>query len=303
MFLKKLSAFFSIAVLLSAFSSLFFWLFMSGQSAFSEKESAAAASVINEEYRSGDVIFSYPEWDIGFTKYLRDGIVDISYGVNSFSREDLDEMLPSRENSFFFFVKEPAKWDEFKRRFALTERSRHAVGDALLVKAYSSRRNSDVLIDFVANIDQAKEVYFENFSGEKRPCVLAHSKWSCGNDSWTYIAPQRALMGDKWQKANWAHPASMTKTHIVFRNSANADKVVLGTAFLESAYRNGGGDAVEVELLADGKPILSYTNHNVKRYYRFEKELPAGTKEIDITFFVRRDGSRHFVFNGYLGKK
>lgn len=106
-------------------------------------------------------------------------------------------------------------------------------------------------------------------------------------------------MGGRRQNAVWAHPRSRKTLNVRFAVPEKTSTLVLGTAFLERAY-HAKGDPVKVRVSADGNEMLSYVNENTNKYYRNRISVPSGTKYIQLSFYVRNDGARHFVFNGYL---
>ncbi len=289
-----------VLFLISGVSSFIFYTFLSDRAGFSDKQEQQIAAIINREFKKGDIIFPQPDWDIGFTRYLLDGILDISYTLHAYSSETIADLNNNGKNDLLFVLDDASKWNALCAKLKLKERQRWDASGALVIAARPAQESTQKLFDFVDDLPQAREVYFMNPDGRKEPCDLKGSRWQCSNNDWNYIGPERALMGGMWQRANWAHPRTMKTLHVVFNSLPEAKKVVLGSAFLERAYANPNGEPAEVAVHADGTKIISYTNKSINKYYRTEANIPANTKTIDITVFIRFDGARHFVFNGYL---
>lgn len=279
-----------------------FWFFFSNTGGFDPQTEMEVAVIINREFKEGDIVFPIPDWDIGFTEYLRDGITDISYTLHSYDKESIAELNNNGTNCLIIISDSETRWQEIKKRLELKELQRFTAGKAIVVRAQTEKQGEMKLFDFVDNIAKAKEVYLAGKDNEKTPCKLEGERWQCSEEEWSNVSSMRSIMGGKWQKALWAHPRTEKTTHIIFENNVNAGEINLGTAFLERAYHEANGDPIEVEVFADGKSIIKYTNQNIDKYYKSREKLPEGTKIIDITFYVKFDGARHFVFNGYLGK-
>jgi len=290
-------------MLISVPVTALFWLFFSDMDSLEYTTETQIATVLNEEYKKGDIVFPTPDWDIGFTKYLRDGITDISYTLRAYSAEELAGLFEDSSSSFFFIVPDESEWESISKEYRVKEKNRFKVDGALIIKATSKESVQKRLLDFAADIDRATEVYFTNKRDSKKEfCTFKKNRWQCSTRSWNYVGEQRSLMGGRWQRAVWAHPLSNKTLHIVFNKPPDANMLVLGTAFLARAYQ-AKGDNIGVAVFADGKEILEYKNKNINRYYRNSVALPDDAKEIDVTFFVHNDGGRHFVFNGFLGKQ
>ncbi len=298
----RLSTAFFILFVVAVLVSGIFWLFLSDRDGFTAADEPLIAEILNREFREGDIIFPAPDWDIGFTRYLRDGITDISYTLRSFTKEELSDLNNNGVNVLWFVVDGEKRWNAVRDRLGLTEQGRFPAGGALVIKAQSSGDAVAKLFDFVDDLAQATEVYFADANGNRDNCAWDRDRWSCGKQEWQYVGPQRTLMAGRWQKANWAHPRTERTLHVVFENSVGATALVLGTSFLERAYREQNGQPVRVTVTADGKGLLNYDNDNIKKLYRHRIALPEGAKMIDLSFWVKFDGARHFVFNGYLGK-
>lgn len=279
-----------------------FWLFLSDRHGFKSSDEPLIAEVLNREFRAGDIIFPAPDWDIGFTRYLRDGITDISYTLHAFTKEELSDLNNNGVNVLWFVVDSEERWRDIRDRLAVEELGRFSTGSALVLKGRPTGDAVVKLFDFTDDLAQAKEVYFVDANGNRENCSWDRDRWKCGNQDWQYVGPQRTLMAGRWQKANWAHPRTERTLHVVFENTVGASALVLGTAFLERAYREENGKPVRVAVTVDGQELLKYENENIKKLYRHRIALPEGAKMIDLTFWVKFDGARHFVFNGYLGK-
>ncbi|HOW51818.1 MAG TPA: hypothetical protein PLV42_07225 [bacterium] len=279
-----------------------FWLFLSDRHGFTAQDEPLIAEIINREFRTGDIIFPAPDWDIGFTRYLRDGITDISYTLHAFTKEELSDLNNNGVNVLWFVVDSEQRWNNIRDRLALREQGRFPAGESLVIKAQASGDAVAKLFDFTDDLALAKEVYFADANGNRDTCSWDRDRWKCGNQEWQYVGPQRTLMAGRWQKANWAHPRTERTLHVVFENTVGATALVLGTSFLERAYREENGKPVRVTVTVDGKELLKYENENIKKLYRHRVALPEGAQMIDLAFWVKFDGARHFVFNGYLGK-
>ena len=295
------TAFFVLFVAATLFSGVF-WLFLSDRDGFRAADEPLIAEILNREFRQGDVIFPKPDWDIGFTRYLRDGITDISYTLEAFSKEELGDLNNNGVNVLWFVVDSEERWTGIRDRFSLTEQGRFPAGDALVVKARFSEAATAKLLDLVEAIGEAKEVYLTDAGGTREECSWDRDRWKCGRQEWQYVGPQHTLMAGRWQKALWAHPRTERTLHVVFENRVGATALVLGTSFLERAYREENGQPVRVTVTADGAELLKYDNLNIKKLYRHRVALPEGVTMIDLSFWVKFDGARHFVFNGYLGR-
>ncbi len=291
---------FSLLFLAGTLFSGVFWLFFSDRNGFRAEDEPKIAEILNREYRSGDIVFPSPDWDIGFTRYLRDGITDISYTLHAFTPEEIGDLNNNGTNYLWFVTDGEERWNRIRQRFGLKEFERFPAGKALVVKAQSSAVATTKLLDLVEAIGEAKEVYLTDHAGGRTPCTWEGERWRCGRQEWQYVGPQYTLMAGRWQKALWAHPYTNKTLHVVFENTAGARTLVLSTAFLERAYREEKGQPVEVTVSVDGQAMLRYTNESIKQRYRHRVVLPEGARMIDLAFWVRFDGARHFVFNGYL---
>jgi len=292
-----------LLALLFAAGTLFsgvFWIFLSDRGGFRPEDEPRIAEILNREYRNGDIIFPSPDWDIGFTRYLRDGITDISYTLTAFTREEIGDLNNNGVNYLWFVTDGEERWKSIRQRFGLTEYERFPVGKALVVKAQSSEKGAIKLLDLVDTIEAAKEVYLTDEAGAKKPCWWEQDRWRCGPREWQYVGQHYTLMAGRWQKALWAHPYTRKTLHLVFENTVGARTLVLGTSFLERAYREENGKPVVVTVTVDGAEVLRYTNQNIKERYRHRIALPEGARMIDIGIWVVFDGARHFVVNGYL---
>ncbi len=296
----RASRVFALLFIAGALFSGVFWIFFSDRGGFRAEDEPRIAEILNREYRSGDIIFPSPDWDIGFTRYLRDGITDISYTLHAFTPEEIGDLNNNGVNVLWFVTDGTERWEGIRERFGLREIERYPAGRALVVKAQSSVAATIKLLDFVEAIGEAKEVYLTDQTGAHTPCVWEGERWRCGRQEWQYVGPQHTLMAGRWQKALWAHPYTNKTLHVVFENTVGARTLVLGTAFLERAYREQNGHPVEVTVAVDGQAVLRYTNESIKQRYRNRVSLPEGAHMIDLAFWVRFDGARHFVFNGYL---
>ena len=237
-----------------------FWLFLSDRHGFTAQDEPLIAEIINREFRTGDIIFPAPDWDIGFTRYLRDGITDISYTLHAFTKEELSDLNNNGVNVLWFVVDSEQRWNNIRDRLALREQGRFPAGESLVIKAQASGDAVAKLFDFTDDLALAKEVYFADANGNRDTCSWDRDRWKCGNQEWQYVGPQRTLMAGRWQKANWAHPRTERTLHVVFENTVGATALVLGTSFLERAYREENGKPVRVTVTVDGKELLKYEN-------------------------------------------
>ena len=298
----RLSTVFFLLFLAAILTTGLFWLFLSDRHGFTAADEPLIAEILNREFRQGDIIFPTPDWDIGFTRYLRDGITDISYTLHAFTKEELSDLNNNGVNVLWFVVDSEERWNDIRDRFVLKEHGRYPAGSAFVIKAQAAGDAVVKLFDFVDDIEQAKEVYLTDAQGAREECAWDRDRWKCGRQEWQYVGPQRTLMAGRWQKANWAHPRTEKTLHVVFENTVAASALVLGTSFLERAYREENGHPVRVAVTVDGQELLKYENESIKKLYRHRLAIPEGAKMIDISFWVKFDGARHFVFNGYLGK-
>ncbi|HSA34347.1 MAG TPA: hypothetical protein P5077_11535 [bacterium] len=298
----RLSIAFFVLFLAAILVTGIFWLFLSDRHGFTAADEPLIAEILNREFRPGDIIFPKPDWDIGFTRYLRDGITDISYTLDAFTKEELSDLNNNGVNVLWFVVDAEERWGDIRARFVLKEQGRYPAGEALVIKAQPSGDAVVKLFDFTNDLAQAREVYLTDAKGSREECAWDRDRWKCGRQEWQYVGPQRTLMAGRWQKANWAHPRTERTTHVVFENTVGATVLILNSSFLERAYREQNGKPVRVTVTVDGRELLRYENESIKKLYRHRIALPEGAKMIDLSFWVKFDGARHFVFNGYLGK-
>ncbi len=302
MIFQKIFSFLALLTLLSTLSSFIFFGFFSDKGGISAKDEAGIAAFINKEYTPGDIIFSTPVWDVGFTKYLDEKVTGVSFTLSNQNLDDLKHELSDPENSIFFILESKSKWDEMNKKLNFSAEKIESIGAKTLVKARPTGVLRKKVFDFVDNILNAQSVFMTDSAGRK-PCSVENNRWQCSEKSWNYIGEHHSLMGSRWQKALWAHPVAMKKIHVVFPNKENSNLLIFGSAFLPRALNEKNGAPVEVEIFADGKSIYSYKNYNIKKYYKNEISLPENSQTIEITIFAENDGARHFVFNGYLAKK
>lgn len=295
--------FFALLFLFSAFVTGVFWTCCSDKRSFGGETEIEIAEIINEKYVSGDMIFPVPEWDIGFTRHLEHGIVGINYSLDAYDEKTISHINNNGTNVIFFILNKPELWNEIKERYSLKEKERFFVGESLVVRAQSVRPPVKKDLDLAGDIMKAEEVFLSvPGASHKKNCVRKPLKWQCSRHSWNYVGVINSVMGGIRQRVVWAHPRSKKRLNIVYPNKSQSTRLLLRTAFRESAYRHKEGSPVEITVKADNEKILEYTNENIKKTYINEVTVPSSAKRIVIQIYTEHDGARHFMYNGFLGR-
>ncbi len=289
---------FPVLFVLASLFSLIFWLFLSDYEGHSNSVEKQIAEFVNSTYKKGDTVFSIPGWDIGYTKYLSDNIKSISHDIADYSADELGEFESDR---FIFVLDNKNKWNSLALKYDVSEILSKTFGKSVVILAKNKRETVVPKLDFVKNMEKAKEAYLLDEKGVKENCILTSPiKWSCSKrDSWNSFEKMVGQMGGAARKSVWAHPRNRQKKRIVYSVPVNSSKMVLRTAFLPTAY-SVKGDPVKVTVFADNRQILEYVNENISKMYIHEFSLPPNTAEVAIQVYTERDGARHFVFNGYI---
>ena len=299
---KKIPFFFALLFLISIPATFIFWTAFSDRAGIPDEDERAVATFLNENFKEGDTIFPSPGWDIGFTRYLRDGITDISYRLTSYRAGELADLLKTSNAALFFVLDNGDKWDSISSNHKLKAVKSVNIGSSLVVKAVPKEGREERLLDFATDIQKAEAVYLLDSKGTKHECKLMQERWQCSSHSWNYVGKKSVVIEGRKRLAVWAHPRSGKTLAVRFALPSGSKSIVLGTAFLERAYR-ASGDPVSVKIKAGAEELLSYTNENLNKYYRNRIELPAGADHLELLFHVKNDGARHFVFNGYISKQ
>ena len=296
---KILRAVFLWIFIISIPSTFFFWTLCSDRGGYDEETEQAFGKIINTAFEEGDIIFPQIDWDLNFLKYLDDGITAVYLTLKETSANDLKYMKEDGGKIFLLLENEVA-WRRISDRLKLKEISRNPAGNGVVIIASDGTEKSRRKVIFARDIGEASEVYFEK-EGSKENCQkVSKSKWQCGKASWNYIGRTVGSMAGKLQKTVWAHPRSNKTLHIKYKVPAGAQTFVLNTAFLPAAVSSSNNSPVEVKVRFDEKIVLEYSNRSISRIFSNQIKISGETKEIDIMFFVKDDGQRHFVFNGYI---
>lgn len=297
----KVFKFITFLFLISIPSTFVFWVFFSDVSGVDDHTEKEFAKVLNERFEEGDIVFPENEWDLGFLQYINPGITSIYLTLKDTSLKDLG-FMKEEGGRIFFLMQKMKNWEEISHRTGVKEIERITAGSGFVVIGSDGTEKMRKEVSFVRDIGKAKEVWFSK-EDKKMPCVKSSQfRWQCSRDEWNYVGTTAVRMGGKTQKAIWAHPKSGMTLHLTFDIPAASKKMVINTAFLETAYRSDNKAPVEVEILLDGRSVIRYTNKSESRMYAQDLDIADGSKEVEIRFFTENDGQRHFVFNGYLTK-
>ncbi len=285
--------------LISIPSTFMFWTLLSDSDGYDEETEKAFGKIINTAFEEGDIIFPQIDWDLNFLKYLDHGITTVYLTLKETSAKDLKYMKEDG-GKVFLLLKDDDQWEDISQRLNLSEISRKQAGHGLVIIASDGTEKNRKKLLFARDIGKAEEVYFEK-DDRKEPCTkTSDTRWQCGKADWNYVGATVASMMGRQQRTVWAHPRSKKTLHIKYKVPADAEKLVLNTAFLSAAVSSSNKSPVEVTVSFDGKKVLSYTNKSISKIYGNEVKITENTEEIDISFYVEHDGQRHFVFNGYI---
>lgn len=298
-FNKMLRSVFLWVFIFSIPSTFIFWTFLSDLGGYDEQTEKAFAEIINAGFEEGDIIFPQIDWDLNFLKYLDHGITTVYLTLKETSAEDLKYMKEDG-GKIFLLLDDESVWPEISQRLKLKELSRKSAGNGVVIVAGDGTEKNRKKVLFTRDIGLADEVYFEK-DGKRYEChKTSKSRWQCGKPDWNYVGRTVASMAGKQQQAVWAHPLSNKTLHIKYKVPEGAEIFVINTAFLPAAVSSSNRSPVEVKVSFDDKKAAEYTNMSVSKIYSKKVDIPNDIKNIDISFFVKDDGQRHFVFNGYI---
>jgi len=296
---KILRSIFLWVFIFSIPSTFIFWTFLSDLGGYDEQTEKAFARIINTGFEEGDIIFPQIDWDLNFLKYLDHGITTVYLTLKETSANDLKYMKEDGGRIFLLLDNEEA-WPQISNRLKLKEISRKSAGKGVVIIASDGTLRDRKKVLFSRDIGEASEVYFEK-DGKRENCKkTSKSRWQCSRSDWNYVGLTVASMAGKQQKAVWAHPRSNKTLHVKYEVPEGAGIFVLNTAFLPAAVSSSNRSPVEVNVSFDDSNVAEYTNMSVSKIYSKRIDIPNGVKNIDISFFVKDDGQRHFVFNGYI---
>jgi len=296
---KILRAIFLWVFIFSIPSTFIFWTFFSDLGGYDEQTEKAFARIINTSFEEGDIIFPQIDWDLNFLKYLDDGITTVYLTLKETSTNDLKYMKEDGGKIFLLLENEDA-WPQISGKLKLKEVSRASAGKGVVIIASDGTEKNRRKIVFARDIGDASEVFFEK-DGIKENCrKVSRSKWQCGKAEWNHVGKTVASMAGKQQKTVWAHPRSNKTLHVKYKVPEGAGLLVINTAFLPAAVSSSNRSPVEVKVSFDDSKVAEYTNMSISKTYSRKLDIPNDIKDIDISFFVKDDGQRHFVFNGYI---
>lgn len=296
---KILRTIFLWAFIFSIPSTFIFWTFLSDLGGYDQQTEKAFAEIINAGFEEGDIIFPQIDWDLNFLKYLDHGITTVYLTLKETSAEDLKYMKEDG-GKIFLLLKNEDVWPKISDRLRLKEISRTSAGKGVVIVASDGTEKNRKKIVFARDIGEASEVFFEK-DGTKESCLkISGSKWQCGKAEWNNVGKTVASMAGKQQKTVWAHPRSNRNLHIKYNVPQDSEVFVINTAFLSAAVSSSNKSPVDVKVSFDDKKVIEYTNMSVSKIYSRKIDISNNVKNIDISFFVKDDGQRHFVFNGYI---
>ncbi|HNW82119.1 MAG TPA: hypothetical protein PKG52_04430 [bacterium] len=301
MILSRIYKFITVLFVFSIPLTFLYWTFFSDRSGVDDETEKEFARILNEEFEEGDAVFPEIDWDLGFLQYLNPGITSIFLTLKEATNKEL-RYMKDEGGRIFFLLKNEEKWDEISSRMEVSEIKRIKAGRGFVIIGSDGTEKFRKDFSFVRDIGKAKEVWFSK-KDTKFPCVISGvNRWQCSKDEWNYVGMTSATLNGKTQRVVWAHPKSDMTLHMLFDIPEQASKLILNTAFLETAYRSDNTAPVEVDVLFDGASVLKYSNKSESRIYTNSIQIPNSAKQVEINFSTENDGQRHFVFNGYMTK-
>lgn len=296
---KKAETVFAVLFIISLFVTFIFWTFFSDYGGVDEETGKKIAQVLNEKFEYGDMVFPENEWDLGFMKHIDGGIFPIYLTLTDTTSKDL-EYMNDEGGKIFLLLKDEKSRKKYIEQTGIIEKEVIPAGRSIVVVGSTASEKERKPLVFARDIGNASQVWFSK-GNEKKECTKTSSvKWQCSNDSWNYVGMTLASINGRQQKAVWAHPLSDMTLHIKFDISEVEGTASFNTAFLEAGYSSKNRSPVEVEVAVDDEQVLKYTNKSEKRTYSNTFRIKKENSSLEIRFFTKDQGQRHFVFNGFV---
>lgn len=296
-FNKLFSKILVAAFLLSIATTFVFWTFFSNKKSINEKQERAFASVLNQNFKFGDAVLTENDWDLNFLSYLDDSVFPVYLTLKETSGNEIP-FIKEDGGRIFILLEDETKCNEILAKLKLKEIRRFKAEKGTVILASDGSVAKPLV--FTRDIGKATKVQFFDAKGAY-PCQkAAESRWECSKKSWNYVGSIMSVMAGKQQHAVWAHPLQNKTLSITFDLPKEGKTLVFNSAFANSGYTSINKTPVEIELLADGKQLLKYSNQSINKLYSNKVTLPAQAKVLEIRISTKRDAQRHFMFNGYV---
>lgn len=280
---------------------VFWWTGLSKRNALDPETERKFAEILNENFKSGDLVFTENDWDLDFLKGLKNGVLPVFLDLKNATEKSVAMMKNGDEKVFLLLARrEEQAENPYVKKLNLKVLKTFNAGRGEVVMAETLFKTVRKTVVFSRDIGKAKRVAFLDGEKSEECRKVSATKWQCSDESWNYVGLTTAFFNKQQKQAVWAHPVSGKTLEIVFDVPENSRKLYFNSVFAESAYRSKNRAPVNIEISIDGKTLLSYANPLTSRVIEKTAKIPENTKELVIKLTVSDDRQRHFVFNGYL---
>jgi hypothetical protein len=286
---------------------IFWWTGLSKRNALDPETERKFAEILNENFKSGDLVFTENDWDLDFLKGLKNGVLPIFLDLKNATEKSVAMMKNGEERVFLLLAhgddsiceREHAE-NPYVKKLNLKVLKTFKAGRGEVVMAETLFKTVRKTLVFSRDIGKAKRIAFLDGEKSEECRQVSATKWQCSDESWNYVGLTTAFFNKQQKQAVWAHPVSGKTLEIVFDIPENSRKLYFNSVFAESVYHSKNRAPVNVEILADGNTLLKYANPFTFRVTEKSSKIPENTRELVIRLTVSDDRQRHFVFNGYL---
>jgi hypothetical protein len=302
--LKNLSAIIEKALLflfaLSVVSTFaFWWTGLDERNALDQETERKFAEILNKNFKSGDLVFTENDWDLDFLKYLDSGILPVFLDLRNATEKSV-AMMKSGDDRLFLLLKSDGSREKYVKKLNLKVLETFKAGKGEVVLAETLYKTVKKSLVFSRDIGKAERVAFSDGEKSEECRKVSEKKWQCSDEDWNYVGLTSAFFNGQQKQAVWAHPVSGKTLEITFALRGVSRKLYFNSGFAESAYRSKNRAPVGVEIAADGKTLLKYTNPFTSSTISKNAKIPENTKELTIKLTTSDDRQRHFVFNGFI---
>jgi hypothetical protein len=250
------------------------------------------SSFVHSRWSQGDVIAVAPFW----AERLREYAGDLNV-INPPDLVDEDLSLNSRLwlLSVFGYAKDRDLLGTLSKKYRLSEEKRFGKLTLYLFELPPAAR---VVYDFRMNVNKSK--VYQTRGQDRRECASwRDDHWDCGTNSWETVGRTILDVDDNPRRCIWAHPVTAATVNVDYTDVPLGRKLLLHTGLTAAATRMAGGAPVTVEVLIDGRQMLSATNENAKGWNGFEVDtssMAGPGHQVAFRIRTQRDGMRHFCF-------
>jgi hypothetical protein len=163
---------------------------------------------------------------------------------------------------------------------------------------FEMAQSGRVTYDFREQIQKA-HVYVDKDGQRKECATFRDGGWRCPGNSWEYVGQETLDVDDNPRACLWSHPTTGGSVNTEFKGVPLGRRIVVHSGLTRNATRMKEGAPVTLEVLVDGRSVLTAVNRNAPGWNIFEADTSAmagGNHDVLFRVTTPQDGMRHYCF-------